>query len=1046
MSYTLGIDIGIASVGFAGVDPKNSRIQFCGAHIFDTAERPKDGASLALPRREKRALRRIIRRRTVRKNDIRKLLLQHEFQNISEIDASRQQKKTGPNNPPVNPWDLRREAITRKLEDGEFARVLFHIAKRRGFQSNRKEAGPNDLEGKKALSGAVALQEAMTREGLLTVGEFLSTLPKKRNGDGTYERFVTRNLLREEVKIIFEAQRKHRNAKAAPAFQKAYEDIAFFQRPLRSSEGLVGYCSLEPDERRAPKFSYSAELFILWSKLNNLRVKSLSGNERPLSQDEKNRLANKAHALSSVSYKQARKELGLSEDERFNISYRKTKEDDNTWEKVRDRTEDSKFLKLPGYHALRDILGTKTSEWHRWLGKDQDKLDEISRILSFYEDEKEIDNLLSPIVPDAKERKALSAITTFSKTVDHSLKAIRKMLPHMQSGLTYDKACEAAGYKFSRKDCAGLVKLPKFDDVRNPVVNRALAQARKVINAVIGRFGIPESIIVELARDVGRNFKDRKDIERQQKKNEDNKKEARKHVEEEILDGRTANGEDILKFRLWKEQDAFCPYCGAEITPMHLRDEMATQIDHILPYSRSWDDGYMNKIVCHTGCNQEKGNRTPFEWLGATSRWEGLQAMARNLPARKSEKLLMEKFDDDKAGEWKERNLNDTRFMAKLLKNHIQRNLALKNGVQARNGALTAHLRRSWGFPDKKRTNDRHHALDAIVLACSTQSMVQRLSSWNKYEARKKAPQTKPLPPKPWETFREEAMAAIYGVKNPDTDRREGGIFVSRMPCRKITGAAHEETIRSIRWTSDGQRQIIQRIKLKALTLPVLENLVDKKRNIHLYTLLKERLESFDGKPDKAFAAPIYMPTNKPGTQGPVINSVRVLTGEKSGVEVQGGLASNGDMVRVDVFGKMDSKGKMKYYLVPLYAHHFAAKQLPCKAIVANKDEDNWEPVEEKDFLFSLYKNDFVRLVGSKDTFLGYYVGTHRGTGAINIKAHDGDPSFGNNGIKTGIGARTLKAVEKYSVDYFGNLNRIHKEPRLGLACTSHSESGEADD
>src|SRR5690606_7495771 len=119
-----------------------------------------------------------------------------------------------------------------------------------------------------------------------------------------------------------------------------------------------GECSLEPGEKRAPKFSYSAELFILWTKLNNTKIKDKVGNERVLTQDEKNKLCDKAHTLKSFSYKQARKELGLSEDERFNIGYRKIKDEDNSWEKIRDSAEKADFLKLPGYHTLKEALDT----------------------------------------------------------------------------------------------------------------------------------------------------------------------------------------------------------------------------------------------------------------------------------------------------------------------------------------------------------------------------------------------------------------------------------------------------------------------------------------------------------------------------------------------------------------------------------------------------------------------------------------------------------------------------------------------------------------
>lgn len=1024
MGYNLGIDIGIASVGFAGVDLANSKILTCGAHIFEAAENPKDGSSLAVPRREKRGLRRVIHRRAVRMNAIRHLLSAHGLTGVDAIDAPEQADNTV--------WDLRKAALARQLADAELCRVLFHIAKRRGFQSNRKGAEPNDTEGKKALSGAKQLQEAMTNASAATVGAYLAGLPKKRNGDGSYDNFVDRSLLRAEVRKIFEQQRKLGNTKATAALEAEYAETAFYQRPLKSSEHLIGLCFLEPIEKRAPKFAYTSELFVLWSRLNNTKIRDKSGNERFLTQDEKLRLANKAHALSKFTYTQARKELDLSDDERFNISYCKIKDEDDTWEKLRDTAEKADFLRLPGYHELKKALDTGSpADWQSWVGSRREQLDEIARILSVYEDPQEVEQLLAKLGIADEQRKKLAGITSFTRVVDLSLKAMRKILPYMQSGLTYDRACAEAGYNHSKTENKGLGLVPVFGDIRNPVVNRALAQARKVINAVIRKYGMPETIIVEMARDVGRNFKDRKDIERAQKKNEAYREEAKKHVGEILgVIPDNVSGEDILKYRLWyHDQQKHCPYCGVQITTAQFKDGLATQVDHIIPYSRSWNDSYMNKVICHISCNQEKGNDTPREFFRRTGKSiEALESVATLLPPKKAENLLLENFDEHKASEWKSRALNDTRYMAKLLKNHLQDNLAVPKGVQTRNGMLTAKLRGAWGFPDKDRRNDRHHALDAIVIACSTQGMVQQLASWNKYEARRKKPAERVYPPKPWETFREDAKTALDKV------------FVSRMPVRKITGAAHEETIRSIKHLPGGERQIIQRIKLASLNAGTLENMVDKERNIRLYTLLKERLDAHGGKADKAFAQPVYMPVNDEAMPAPLVKSIRIVTSEKSGIEINEGLASNGDMIRVDVF-----KSGGKFHLVPVYVHHFAQKKLPNRAVVAYKPEEEWTEVNDADFIFSLYRNDYVTLKNRTEIIEGYYVGTHRGTGAISIRRHDSDPSFGKDGTKGGNGVKTLLAFEKYAVDYFGNKYLVGKEQRLGLAHSDDSESGEAE-
>ena len=79
LSYGIGLDIGIASVGWAVVALDNNELPYgiinIGSRIFDAAENPKDGASLALPRREARSMRRRLRRHRHRNERIRAMIV-----------------------------------------------------------------------------------------------------------------------------------------------------------------------------------------------------------------------------------------------------------------------------------------------------------------------------------------------------------------------------------------------------------------------------------------------------------------------------------------------------------------------------------------------------------------------------------------------------------------------------------------------------------------------------------------------------------------------------------------------------------------------------------------------------------------------------------------------------------------------------------------------------------------------------------------------------------------------------------------------------------
>src|SRR5690606_37205272 len=135
-----------------------------------------------------------------------------------------------------------------------------------------------------------------------------------------------------------------------------------------------------------------------------------------------------------------------------------------------------------------------------------------------------------------------------------------------------------------------------------------------------------------------------------------------------------------------------------------------------------------------------------------------------------------------------------------------------------------------------------------------------------------------------------------------------------------------------------------------------------------------ERLRSLARKPDK-----------NGNPTGPVVRTVTMVIDKLSGIPIRKGIAKNDTMLRVDVF----TKGG-KFHLVPVYVHH-RVTGLPNRAIMAFKDEDEWTLIDESfQFCFSLYPNDLVRIQQkNKPVIQGYYASCHRGTGNLNLWAHD---------------------------------------------------------
>jgi CRISPR-associated endonuclease Csn1 len=814
-------------------------------------------------------------------------------------------------------------------------------------------------------------------------------------------------MIKQEIDNLFEKQRAFGNEKASFQAEEILTETILFQRPLKSVDFMRGYCTHLPDEKRAPKFSLSAELFVLYSKINNLKVDGKDGTLIEVTPQMRQQVVDLAYKKKKVTFSDIRKEWGLSEDFRFNfVKYGEKKEEEQT------------FCQLEGYHKLQKAF-KKNSPW-KTPEEQLDLFDAIAEIISFEFDEKKIEEELRkhPLLADADNNLIEELLKVdFSKTIRLSKRAVHQLLPYLKDGKRYDEAVALANFpqqKTNRKDT-----LPPLEKTNNPVVDRAMAEARKVINALIRVHGKPDSIYIELARELGKSRSLRNEIEDKQKENKKKNDTIREKIKNHNHDARKS---DVIKYKLWEEQQGFCAYSGDYIQPSALFDNTnSVQVDHILPFSRSYDDSYMNKVLVTAKANQDKGNKTPYECWGGTDRWGQLEDFAQKLPCRKKQKNFLTKTFAEQEQDFKERNLNDTRYMTRCFKDHMKEHLGVE--IFTINGGITNFLRHSWGLGAKDRAEDnRHHAVDAVIIACATPGIVQKVTEFNQYaewaKARKKDPDAKkPYFPEPWEGFRKQVL-----------DAKEN-IFVSRMPNRKLTGQAHKETILSYRPHNPVGEQMVKRVPLSSLSLKNLENMVDKKRNKRLYErlyeLLKERLETPG---TNAFKEPVYMPRNN-GTEGPIVKSIRVYDNTNSGIKVRQGHADNGNMVRVDVFSKPDGKGKLKYYLCPIYVMDVMKGVLPNKLCVAGKKD--WPEIDETyTFMFSLHKNDLVRIKTSegKETW-GYYVGMNRWTAAIDVVEH-------SKPIKQkmiGLGVKTLAAFEKYNVNYFGEKFRVKGEKRLPI-------------
>lgn len=1032
----LGFDIGIASIGWAFVE--NGELRDCGVRIFTKAENPKTGDSLAMPRREARSVRRRLARRKGRLETLKRLLAKEWdlcYEDYIAADGELPKAFMGTNL--NNPYVLRYEALQRILSKEELARVILHIAKHRGYgNKNTKMTKSEDSKREQGKILSALATNASAIAHYRTVGEYfykefceviknpqglntnehciqskVRVLKPIRNKGGEYTNCILQEDLQRELRCIFEYQ-KGFGFPITQEFQDKILKIAFYQRPLKDFSHLVGKCTFYPDEFRAPKCSLSAVEFITLSKTINVLTYISKESGEVYSKGQYEQMLDSVFKAvcekGSLSFAQLRKILHIDERIRFKeVDYmaRKSKNTngDSTHKQKTSNPETKKFIEHKNLKKFCEILSE--------IAGDRALADSIARDMTLIKDEEELAQKLHGYGKFSQEQITQLSALNFSHHINLSLKALSEILPSMREGMRYDEACQKAKLQAKHNDKKSKF-LPPFcesiyaDELTNPVVHRAIAEYRKILNALIAKYGSVHKIHIELTRDVGKNFQER---EKYKKEIESNYKARVQAMQECEKLGLTLSEGNILKLRLFREQNERCVYSGRKITLANLKEQGALEIDHILPYSRSSDDSYMNKVLVFTNENQNKGNKTPYEAFGGDSqKWGEIESLAlrSGYPKKKAKRILDKGFGDREAG-FKRRNIVDSGYIARLIANYTKEylkflpldsheNTALIAGekdskihVEAVKGMLTATMRHFWGLGSKNRYEHTHHAVDAIIIAYINAAMIQRFSQFRQNQESLKARfyakelakeefKTQRAFFEPFSGFREQVLAKV------------GQIFVSRPPRKRARGALHEETFYSID---------------------------DKKLS-----------ETYGG---------------KEGVQRALsLGKIRQI-GTK--------IVANGPMVRVDIFKHKQSG---RFYAVPIYTMDFALGILPNKAVVSGKDTKSkvikdWLEMDScYEFCFSLFKDDLIE-VQKRDMEkpeLAYFVSLDASDGRIKVRHHCNDITKINENQKNlfseaiekevvGRGSiQNLKVFKKYKVSPLGEIKEAKYEPRQPIA------------
>lgn len=922
MSYTLGIDVGANSLGWALVED-DKKIVDMGVRIFpegvDNYDQAGKEKSKNSSRRDARGARRRYHRIKLRKENLRQEL----FKLGMLPDYFNQTTK--------ELYSLRKKGLHEKIELQELGRIFWLLNSRRGFKSNRKEKAiaEENSEKEKDLGvvkkGIQDLENKIFEANCKTVGEYFYYLIEKnneienwRNEEEPIERirgrWVSREMYIEEFNLLWNEQRKYYPEVLTNEAKNRIKDYCiFYQRPLKSAKHLVNGCQFEKDyykdkkglirergRKVCPRSHPEFQEFRLWQDINNLRVTNSYRFRDPLNTWEKETLFEiaKRQTILDPNLKKVCKQLQIAGDNPF-----------------------GDVNKLKGLRTLNNVSNILNEDKINEIG-----LENIWHILYSFEDENWIEKHFVKkydLRPDFA-RKLAREVVLEPDYGSLSLKAIRRILPYLKEGLGFADACLHAGYHHSydeetdgkEREVKEFVPYLENNELRNPLVQQSTSEVIRVVNAIIRAYGKPDTVRVEMARELNMPKSKRMDL----RKNNQNKEKLREIYADFLtvklnrkvnpwdsdirkyelwLELGFANEEDNVgfendfkrakldplklnadKYKLWIESNRICPYTGKFISLTKLFSA-EFEIEHIYPVGLTLDNSFNNKTLCERNFNGKKGRKLPYDYIYnelGDKAWEEFKQRVLSIPnmsQRKKERLISKSIPE----EFTSNKLNNTAYTAKLVKQQLK--FSFKN-VEVVKGGATSILRQRWGLNTllndedaKNRGDHRHHAIDAVTIACATISITQRISNVHLQLNKRGFLENLQIPYEPFDGFRNDVEDRLARLLV--SYRKNKRLLVSRQNKIKkgntkksytsytVRGQLHEETMYGKIYNPHNLKEeyVVKQPLSWIDKISKAEQIVDPV----VKEIVLNRISDYNGDCKKAFVEPLYMLSPKAGKE-----------------------------------------------------------------------------------------------------------------------------------------------------------------------------------
>ncbi|MGX6961114.1 type II CRISPR RNA-guided endonuclease Cas9 [Vagococcus xieshaowenii] len=733
MGIIIGLDIGVSSVGYGVINAQSGDIIEAGSRLFPMADADNNKI-----RRESRGARRLKNRRTYRLTRAKRLLEKNGFPIGKEI---------------INIYSVRTKALTEQISKDELSASLIHLCKRRGVSylddlADDKEVSNEAInENKRLLEGYFPCEIQLAR--LSKFGATRGTIIKDNHA---YENIFPTSAYVNEAKEILKTQKAFYD-EISDEFINEYISILSNRREYFDGPGsetsrtdygrykvngetlnnlfevLIGKCTVYPNELRGARISYTAQEFDLLNELNNLSV-----NDEKLTETQKKQI------IKQIKNEKAPKVMNIiskiTGESKELITGFIVKDDKPMFHNFKTYRDMQKFFD-------EEIIVDNLS---------REELDTLGYILTLNTEASGIKRDIAdklPIFNDKQIELIISFRKKYSKDIKgwHSLSllAMNEMIADMyiEPKNQMQILAERGFFKKNIEKYKSYKYLPTkmiSEEILNPVVRRSVNQSLKIINQLLKNYGEIEKIVIEMPRET--NLADQKKAQEQAQKN--NREEKRKAIDlakaEYGCDDSVFHGHKDLdtKLRLWYQQGGKCLYSGKIIKISELvNNPNQFEIDHVIPLSVSFDDGLNNKVLSYRSENKVKGQRTPWQYLSGSSRRnfedfrndiEKLYNKKKITLSKRKNLLMMEDINKWEVRQgFINRNLVDTRYASKTVLNELQKFFkAHGNNTQVSivRGKYTSTLRRKWRINKDRDESYAHHAIDALIVASVPQQKI----------------------------------------------------------------------------------------------------------------------------------------------------------------------------------------------------------------------------------------------------------------------------------------------------------------------------------